>query len=242
MRKKEKRPVVFVEAVPEWLVTFGDMMSLLLTFFILLFSVSEIREESKIYDLVVTFQGKTSQKRPVYGYMLPRLEMSPDGLMRDLERDPGEVGEAGVTSRKIPDPEGEHTHVISVDSNLYLRLGGDVLFEEGESFLLDEGREVLSHLAQEDLGAGRFRVVVLGHVSTGEVVGDVEQYGLGFRRARGIRDYLVQLGIPEAGIEVQSAGSRLPVKKDSDSPEALALNRRTQIFVSARGVGADPEG
>jgi chemotaxis protein MotB len=32
-------------SIPEWVVTFGDMMSLLLTFFILLVSISEIKEE-----------------------------------------------------------------------------------------------------------------------------------------------------------------------------------------------------
>ena len=33
--------------IPEWVVTFGDMMSLLLTFFIMLFSMSEIKEEQQ---------------------------------------------------------------------------------------------------------------------------------------------------------------------------------------------------
>ena len=32
--------------VPEWLVTFGDMMSLLLTFFIMLVSLSEVASPS----------------------------------------------------------------------------------------------------------------------------------------------------------------------------------------------------
>ena len=33
--------------IPEWVVTFGDMMSLLLTFFIMLVSLSEMKEEEK---------------------------------------------------------------------------------------------------------------------------------------------------------------------------------------------------
>ena len=36
--------------IPEWVVTFGDMMSLLLTFFIMLVSLSEIKEEQKYQD------------------------------------------------------------------------------------------------------------------------------------------------------------------------------------------------
>ena len=38
--------------IPEWVVTFGDMMSLLLTFFTMLVSLSEIKEEEKYQALV----------------------------------------------------------------------------------------------------------------------------------------------------------------------------------------------
>jgi len=33
--------------VPEWVVTYGDMMSLLLTFFIMLVSMSELKEDGR---------------------------------------------------------------------------------------------------------------------------------------------------------------------------------------------------
>ena len=34
--------------IPEWVVTFGDMMTLLLTFFVLLFSMSELKQDQSI--------------------------------------------------------------------------------------------------------------------------------------------------------------------------------------------------
>ena len=37
--------------VPEWVVTYGDMMSLLLTFFIMLVSMSKIKEEGTMRAL-----------------------------------------------------------------------------------------------------------------------------------------------------------------------------------------------
>ncbi len=39
-------------AIPEWVVTFGDMMSLLLTFFIMLVSLSEVKQKEKYQALV----------------------------------------------------------------------------------------------------------------------------------------------------------------------------------------------
>ena len=38
--------------IPEWVVTFGDMMSLLLTFFIMLVSMSEIKEEERFQAML----------------------------------------------------------------------------------------------------------------------------------------------------------------------------------------------
>ncbi len=34
--------------VPEWVVTYGDMMSLLLTFFIMLVSMAEMKQDGKV--------------------------------------------------------------------------------------------------------------------------------------------------------------------------------------------------
>jgi hypothetical protein len=42
--------------VPEWVVTFGDMMSLLLTFFIMLVSFSELKSEEKYQALMDALQ------------------------------------------------------------------------------------------------------------------------------------------------------------------------------------------
>ncbi len=47
--------------IPEWVVTFGDMMSLLLTFFIMLVSLSEIKEEE-------TYQALVNSVQEQFGY------------------------------------------------------------------------------------------------------------------------------------------------------------------------------
>ena len=48
--------------IPEWVVTFGDMMSLLLTFFIMLVSLSEIKQEEK-FQAIRDKQLPDDQKR-----------------------------------------------------------------------------------------------------------------------------------------------------------------------------------
>ena len=42
--------------IPEWVVTFGDMMSLLLTFFIMLVSMSEMKQDEKFQAVAESFR------------------------------------------------------------------------------------------------------------------------------------------------------------------------------------------
>ena len=49
--------------IPEWVVTFGDMMSLLLTFFIMLVSLSEIKDDETYQKLVDSVQREFGYSR-----------------------------------------------------------------------------------------------------------------------------------------------------------------------------------
>ena len=59
MARKKKEPP---KGAPEWMVTFGDLMSLLLTFFVLLLSLSEIKSEQKFQDVMQSI-------RAAFGYV-----------------------------------------------------------------------------------------------------------------------------------------------------------------------------
>ena len=136
---KEKREVILVEGVPDWLVTFGDMMSLLLTFFILLFSISELKEPGKIFDLAQTFQAHMRSKRPVVGYTLPRIEMGPDGMLNQMQDKPNQMGEAGTSSNKVQTSEGDSIYARTIRDNLHLQLKGSVQFQAREGISVGRG-------------------------------------------------------------------------------------------------------
>ena len=56
--------------IPEWVVTFGDMMSLLLTFFIMLVSMSEMKQDEK-------FQAVAESFRRQFGHDLSAASLVP---------------------------------------------------------------------------------------------------------------------------------------------------------------------
>ena len=78
--------------VPEWVVTFGDMMSLLLTFFIMLISMSEIKEDEK-------FQGVADSLHQQFGYDKATLSLVP-GWARPRNTENKPLTSAGRAKRK----------------------------------------------------------------------------------------------------------------------------------------------
>ncbi len=94
--------------VPEWVVTYGDMMSLLLTFFIMLVSLSELKGDKKYQAMV-----RSIMKRMGYelGPEVPPGKSFPLDSAIDKLRTLGaqtktDTGRGGV---KVPGPVGSAT-------------------------------------------------------------------------------------------------------------------------------------
>ena len=61
--------------VPEWVVTYGDMMSLLLTFFIMLVSMSKLKDDGRVQAMLDSIReafGPTSGSSGVLGNSLQK--------------------------------------------------------------------------------------------------------------------------------------------------------------------------
>ena len=96
---------------PEWVVTFGDMMSLLLTFFIMLISLSEVKQEEKFQALVESFHRQfghdSTISSTIPGNFKPRnsplAKLATMGRARRFN-----IMKGGV---KTPAPVGDHPTV-----------------------------------------------------------------------------------------------------------------------------------
>jgi chemotaxis protein MotB len=177
--------------VPEWMCTFGDMMSLLLCFFIMLFAISIIAE--------------------------PRFQAVADTLSQDFTGHSGSAktpkpqvkttltpADSAAKSRRIaalsggqptPGPVGEFTdvHMILLDGETVR--GGVIRFEPGRDTLTEQAkREVRAVLPQ--LQGSPQKIMVRGHAAPSEGGGEYKHnFDLAFYRALGVEDYLVSLGL-----------------------------------------------
>ncbi len=219
--------------IPEWVVTFGDMMSLLLTFFIMLVSLSEIKEEE-------TFQAMTDSIQRSFGYEKTFEALSP-GESRPRTTAMASLATTGRSKKKdthkggAPDkaPTGEDPRVRVVRPGQTTAVGSVIFFEVGSEQLTPEARVDLDKTAEMLRGKPQ-KIEVRGHVSAkyaARTEGSEEAVMLSFRRAAAVRKYLVdKSGLEPERFRVSSAGASEPMQTTGESA-AIARNPRVEVFL-----------
>lgn len=114
----------------------------------------------------------------------------------------------------------------TADNQLKVNVPSDLSFATNSAELRASLRPVLDQFAQGLDDTTRVRIV--GHTdSTGN---DAINEPLSVDRARTVRDYLEDRGLPAARLEIVGRGSREPVA-DNGSDEGRSRNRRVEIFL-----------
>lgn len=212
-KEKKERPIVVVEGAPEWMVTFGDLMSLLLTFFILLFSISEVKSQ-KIYEMFKSFRTHFNITSPTAGFHVEQLSDVLNLLSEmAIELPDQKEGKDGKTKVPVENPFGEHAEVVRIDNNLLISINGRVLFDEDRAQLKDAARMTLERV-RESLRGYNTRIRVIGHANPKPLAPDSgfrDHMDLGYERARIVMEFLVAdsasgTGIREKRMEISSRG------------------------------------
>lgn len=119
----------------------------------------------------------------------------------------------------------------TADNQLKVNVPSDLSFAVGRADLQPSLRPVLDQFAR---GLDQtMHVRIVGHTdSTGS---DAINDPLSLARARTVRDYLEDRGVPAARLEIAGRGSREPVA-DNGSDAGRAKNRRVEIFLREPGA------
>ena len=218
--------------VPEWVVTFGDMMSLLLTFFIMLVSLSEIKEQEKYQAMVDSihkrFGHDMSTASLVPGNMKPRnsvfTKLATMGRAKQLDTHEG--------GDKVKAPVGDFPRVPIIRPGSHAAVGTVVHFNEGSTQLVDSQKDALIVQAQEMRGKPQ-KIEIRGHTSLRPPAKDSsfqDHWDLAFQRCRVTMQFLLQQGIDENRIRMSVAGANEPLYVGTRS-DMLLLNPRVEVHV-----------
>ena len=221
-----------VGGVPEWIVTFGDMMSLLLTFFIMLTSLSEIKQEKQYQALVDSIRRKfghdTSMASLAPGNTKPQnskiANLATTGRSKRLDKLNG--------GQKIKAPRGDEYLVRIVRPGTRTAVGTVITFSEGSAELTDKHEQDL-RLQAGEIGGKPQKIEIRGHTSRRPVAQDSayrDNWELAYRRSRNTMDYLISLGIDPRRIRVSVAGPSEPLHTGTD-PIKLKTNARVEVYL-----------
>lgn len=214
--------------------TYGDMMSLLLTFFILLVAMSEIKKEEQYNAIVESVQRAFGMKGG--GAILPTVEDPDTSLLKILEEIQLQQRRKKHQSESDdPGVEGKQVRVTKVREALQFAVGGYITFEPGSADLSPKARKHLERVSAIFAGH-RNKIELRGHAATAELVdmkGFSDLRDLAYTRSRIVEDYLVeQCQIKADRIRLVSGSDREPLKRSVYTDHELEPNRRVEILVS----------
>ncbi|MCL2744519.1 MAG: OmpA family protein [Planctomycetaceae bacterium] len=204
MARKKPPPA----GVPEWIVTYGDMMALLLCFFIMLYAMSTIQE--------VKIQAAVESLSEAFGYGgATKVPQNVDAnATKPRIRTTGRAGRTDTVrgGQPVIAPKGEQSKVQSARIKEEPVRGGIVRFELGSSELSEQNKTDLKEVYQQLVGSP-YKIMVKGHASPGEqgIYRDVDD--LSYTRARNVRDYLVTLGLKKNYFQLTAVGATEPISR-----------------------------
>ncbi|MAT16697.1 MAG: hypothetical protein CMJ46_15665 [Planctomyces sp.] len=224
--------------VPEWVVTYGDMMSLLLTFFIMLVSLSEVVADKKyraILDALQEYVGYDFAPSNPPGKNFPHNSMIEK--MTKLGSWKNDSKAHGGLRRQST--KGEDLRVFRNKEGKVILVGEPVYFDGASETLPDHEILKLQQIAQELMGKPN-KIEIRSHCS--ESIPDKEKRDLCYRRGRFIYDSLVSvLKIEPERLRVGVAGSTMPLEKkqfdtneNRNRIEVLILDTYTDEYIGPR--------
>ncbi len=217
--------------VPEWVVTYGDMMSLLLTFFIMLVSMSSQKQDGKVRAALDALEQRFGPDNGKHG--APGTSLQESGSY-EFAASSGMSSEGGTQRRGVDSAglAGPSKTVKRIGHGTLITLGGPCLFESFDDRLTDAMRRDLQIIA-EVLSNRANRVVVRGHATReapppGARFSD--PWDLSFARANAVAKYLIAQGIAANRIQISAAGDSEP-RIISRDKKIQRENHRVDVFV-----------
>ena len=240
MGKKAKQPE---KPSTAWLGTYGDMITLMLCFFVMLYNPSEV----DVTQMATITQSLQMQETDTTSGGLSLSAGQLSDLGNNINSLPSlEKGKSlGLAKKKAvslfaPDVKSNKITITSDERGLIITLLSDNFFEEGSAELnINDTRETLLRLADffrsDELKGRRFRIE--GHTDNTPVAENSifpSNWELSATRAVNVLHYLADYGVRENDFSVAGYSDTRP-KFSNDTAEGRAYNRRVDIIILDEG-------
>ena len=222
---------------PEWVVTYGDMMSLLLTFFIMLVSLSEVHASERYRAVLESLEEYLGYRTaalspPGRNFPLNSLIAALETLGSFTNQD---VGRGGVRHEA---PSGRELRTFRTREGERVRVGRPIVFAHGETELSGDALDELRRIA-DDLAGKLHKIEIRAHASAG-AAGGGDPTLVSYRRGRAVLQALEELGLARDRLRITAAADTEPPKSSGDQPIAPADRVEVLTLDEYAGTYAGP--
>ncbi|MGL1861165.1 MAG: flagellar motor protein MotB [Pseudodesulfovibrio sp.] len=239
MAKKERE--VICEEIPPWMITFADVMTLMLTFFILLVSMSTTDARRKLVALgsIIGTFGFDDGSYEVFSKVDTRRTVEPgpidSGDLEPLKALKWENVDADINFRS-----NRFVQILSINSSMLFEADSSTLSASGET-LLDEFMPVLAQV--------QYPLLLAGHTSElRDELGNNYQprddgqnpdlsWKISLNRTLAVYQFLLGRGIKPDMLRMEAFG-KFKAFYPEDTAENRAKNRRVDIVLDKRSIDA----
>jgi chemotaxis protein MotB len=228
---------------PEWMVTYSDMVTLLLCFFAALFNASEV-DEVQLQQMISSLNNigmgaseggatLTAGRNADLGNTIMSLPSMERGKSLSTAK-------KKATSLLAPEIKSNKVRVSSDERGLVISLASDAFFGPASSQInIEETRDILLRLgtllASDEVAGRKFRIE--GHTDDESVdpAGPWKSnWELSTARSINVLHYLSDIGVEEKRFQVAGFAETVPISSN-ETAEGRAYNRRVDIIVLDEG-------
>ena len=212
-----------------WMMIFTDLVALLLTFFVMLFSMSVLRVDT--YKKAVNALTNTFDIAKIRPAEKPVAQFNIDSIVRKPAIDLDYL--AAVIEQKIKKDEIiENSPIIYMDDKVVISLLGDLLFAEGSAQLNDKARQALFLLGGV-LQNIKNTVSVSGYSDEKkfENAAFTSDWELSLARAVVVANELKRAGYTEEILSIGFGKSRSSALKGLPAHKKKTMSRRVDVMI-----------
>ncbi len=250
---------ICVPGLPGWMATFSDLVTLLLTFFVLLLSFA--KTESAKYEAAlgsirnafggnvlkhgeVIQRGKSPDDSPTMLESQEPIKPFPiDFLTMEGILDKHEINRESDETLKIARQDlndfnlSENVDVYEMKEGIKIAFKDKIYFKEGSVVPTNVNIEVYDRLVNL-LNEKNWTIYVLGHASRGEIgAGSIDAFELSAKRASAVARNLIKQGVRPEQVTTTFYGDTRPDKVlKKNGQQRQDLNRRVEFFMRKRDV------
>ncbi|MDR3254603.1 MAG: OmpA family protein [Synergistaceae bacterium] len=240
---RKKKSEAATPGAPLWMATYGDMVTLVLCFFVLLYAFSSLDAEKftalseslqSAFNVMPGGPSPNDTQGDDNGGITPA---NPGNIERRVESDQTEVSRQvlALVEELKSETKDDEIRVVVEERGVVISLSEQLLFDEGSAKIRSDATRILYKL-RKMLNSISNMVEIEGHTDSNLLRNSIykDNWGLSAARASSVVSYLDNRdGVSSSRLKAVGMGSSKPMSPN-DTEEHMSHNRRVDMVILSK--------